>query len=695
MSKQTGSGHPETERDPVSEELHGETIVDPYRWLEADDEAVSAWEDTQNRYTNEFVETDRREALRPAFEALAAHETFHVPVVRDGRYFQLIEAAGADQPRLTVRVTREGDPRTLVDPNDLGETVSLGWFVPDPDGDRVVYGLMEGGTEEYDVCVLDVDSGEIVDRIDDVGRCGEFSVAWDDDGFYYQSTGSADDGALLEKELRYRELGGDDRFVTDDIPERRWPNVHVDRESGLVLVALGELASDTELYVLDGDELVPLVTDVDASLAPLVHAGRVYLNTNHEAPRFRLLGADVEDILARVGDGEPGLDAFETVVSESDDVLTQVVPAGDGLAIHRIRDARSVVSLHDVEGERRHELSLPEFVGVPRGGLAGDGDTDEVVFGLQGFDRPSSIVHADAGSDAGPDDWAVVQSPEFPPSLDPREGLDLTVDRLWVDSTDGATVPVYVVHRSDLDPDGVAPTVLYGYGGFRIPLLPSFGPFRSQFLADGGVFAVACLRGGLEFGEEWHEDGHREHKHHTFDDFEAAGEALIEAGYTNTETLAGMGGSNGGLLVGAALTRRPDLFGAIVCGVPLLDMLRFHRFLLGETWTPEYGSPEDPEEFEWLRAYSPYHNVEETDYPATLFHTAAGDTRVHPGHARKMAALVQHETTGDAPICFRSDAETGHGMGTPTSLVVEQQLDRWTFVYETFDVEPTVELDEP
>ncbi len=693
MRTQSTDGPPETEREPVSEELHGETIVDPYRWLEASDETVSAWEDAQNAYTDEFVGTDRRETLRPAVEALADHETFHVPVVRGDRYFQLIEATGADQPRLTVREDRDGAPRTLVDPNELGETVSLGWFVPDSDGDRVVYGLMEGGTEEYDIRVLDVESGELIDRLDDVGRCGEYSVAWTDGGVYYLSTGSAADDSLLEKELRYRELGGEDRCVTTEIPERRWPHVQVDRDTGLVLVALGELASDTELYVLDGDDLVPLVTEADTTLDPLVHEGRVYLTTNHDAPRFRLLGADAETILGLVGetDGEPGLNAFETVVPESDDVLTQVAPAGDGLAIHRIREARSVVSIHDGTGENRYELSLPEFVGVPRGGLTGSPDGAEVAFALQGLDRPPAIVHADVSAEAGPDDWTAVQSPEFPAPFDPRADLDLTVDRLWVDSTDGATVPVYVVHRADLALEGDAPTVLYGYGGFRIPQLPSFDPYRGPFLAAGGVFALACLRGGLEFGEEWHEAGHREHKHRVFEDFEAAGEALIEAGYTNSDRLAGMGGSNGGLLVGAALTRRPGLFGAIVCGVPLLDMLRFHQFLLGETWTPEYGSPEDPDAFEWLRAYSPYHNVEEADYPATLFHTAAGDTRVHPSHARKMAARVQHATTGDAPICFRSVEETGHGVGTPTSLEIEQQLDRWTFIYEMLDVESTAD----
>ena len=716
------SSPPPTDRTDTVETLHGEEIADPYRWLEATDERVAAWEAAQNEYTDAFVETETREALRPRFEALAHHETYHLPTPRGGRYFQRIEAADADQPRLTVRERLDEEPRTLVDPTDLGETTALSWAVPDRSGELVVYGLMDGGTEAYDLRVIEVEGGEEVDRIDDVGRCGPSAVAWDDAGFYYLATGSAADDTLLEKELRYRSTDGDDRFVTegtdrlvtDEIPERRWPHVQVDRTSGLVLVSLVELASDTELFVLDrngdeeGDEagtLVPLVTDVDAALDPLVHDGRVYLRTNHEAPRFRLLGADAVGLLEMVANGTGGssvgdevsdeidsldaFDAFDTVLPEGDDVLYGVVAAGDGLAVHRLRDAASVVSLHDADGTERHELSLPGYAGVARDGLAGNPDGPEAFVAVGGFDRPTGIVHADVGSDAGPDDLTVVQDPGLPVELDPRAGLDLTVERRWVDSRDGTRVPVYVVHRADLEPDGDTPTVLTGYGGFRIPRLPGFDPYRLAFLADGGVFAQACLRGGLEFGEEYHERGSRAHKHHVFEDFEAAAEGLVEWGYTNPARLAIWGGSNGGLLVSAAMTRRPELYGAVVCAVPLCDMLRFHRFLLGATWTPEYGSPDDPDAFEWLRAYSPYHNVVKTDYPATLVLTAAGDTRVHPGHARKMAARLQAATTGDAPICFRSDDEAGHGVGTPTSLEVEQQLDRWTFVYEMLGVEST------
>jgi prolyl oligopeptidase len=672
--------HPETAREPVTDTLHGETIEDPYRWLEADDERVTAWEQRQNEYTDTVVDTPARDALEPAFEELGWRENYALPTVRGGRYFQRIEAADAEQPRLTVRDDPDGDPRTLVDSMAFDETTSIQWFEPNLDGTLLVYGLMDAGTEQFDLRILDVDTGEVVERVDDVGRCQ--GVSWDEAGFYYSATGTADEGGQLDKAIRYHSLDGEDRLVTDDFAPERWPSIQVGHDSGVVLVTVGELGSDADLFRLTDGALEPVITDVDAPLRPMLHDGQVYVQTTYDASRGQVLGIDA----AALGD-VAGIQDFETLVPERQDVLQMLTPVGDGFALQRIRDARSVVSLHDADGTHRYDLSLPEMAGIVRGGLAGSRDSPELFTQVSALDMPSSIVHAEAGPDAGPDDWTVVQSPTLPDDLDPREGLDLTVERRWVDSTDEASLPVYVVHRADVEPDGDAPTVLYGYGGFRIPMLPSLDPYCLPFLADGGVFALACLRGGLEFGEEWHEDGSRATKEHTFDDFEAAAEMLVDAGYTNEDRLAARGGSNGGLTVGAALTRRPDLFGAVLCAVPLLDMLRFHRFLLGQAWTGEYGSPENEDEFEWLRSYSPYHNVEERPYPATMFATAAGDTRVHPSHARKMTARIQHATTGDDPICYHSVDETGHGTGTPTSLEIEQNLDKWAFLYETLDVD--------
>lgn len=673
--------YPETERESFTETLHGETFEDPYRWLEGDDERVTEWERRQNEFTDSIIQTARREALAPTFEQLGWRENYFLPTVRGGRYFQRIEAADAEQPRLTVRDGPDADQQTLVDPTTFDETTALQWFEPNWDGSLVVYGLNDAGTEQYDLHVVDSDTGEIVERLTDVGRCN--GVAWDEHGFYYTSTGAADEGEQLDKELRYHELNGDDRLVTAAFDPERWPMVQVGPDSGVVLVTSSELGTDSELFVLVDDDLEPVLTDLDSPLSVTVNGGRVYVHTTYDAPRGQVFGIDA----AAVGEADSLAD-FELVLREAEAVIQQVAPVGDGLAVHRIRDASSVVSIHERDGAERYELTLPTLSGIPRQGLRGSRDSPELFLSLQSFERPKSIVYVETGSESGPDDWAVVQSPTLPTELDPQAELDLTVERHWVESTDGASVPVFTVHRADRELDGNAPAILYAYGGFRIPQLPSLSPYRLPFLRDGGMFAMACLRGGSEFGEEWHEQGSREHKEHTFDDFEAAAEYLVDAGYTTTDRLAASGGSNGGLTVGAALTRRPELFGSAICSVPLLDMLRFHRFLLGQAWTGEYGSPENETEFAWLRSYSPYHHVEECPYPATLFATAAGDTRVHPAHARKMTARVQQATTGDDPVCYHSVEETGHGTGTPTSVQIEQALDKWAFIYETLDITP-------
>jgi len=383
---------PETDRDPVTEEFHGEVVSDPYRWLEADSEAVADWEAHQNAFTDTVVETERRESLAPAFEALGSRASYFLPTVRGGRYFQRIEGADADQPALTVRERVDGSPETLVDPAGLGETTALQWFAPDRTGEHVLYGLIDAGTEQYDLRVRAVSDGEVVDRIDDVGRCNPESVAWDDDGFYYLTTGAAGDGDQLDKALRYHALGGEDRLVTAAFEPERWPTVQTDRETGLVVVTVGELAAESELYVLTETGLDPVVTGHDAMVEPLVHDGQVYALTGHDAPRRRLLGTDAASFPEA-----DGLDDLETVVPESGDVLLDVTPAGDGIAVSKLRDAQSALSLHRPDGTERHEVSLPAFAGIPRDGIEGSDETAEVFVRLTGLDRPESVVHVEAG----------------------------------------------------------------------------------------------------------------------------------------------------------------------------------------------------------------------------------------------------------------------------------------------------------
>ncbi len=663
---------PDTEREAVVDEYHGEEVVDPYRWLEGDGDRVEEWIDRQNEYADEYLETDTREHLRPEFESLARTTDYGTVVVRGGTYFTRIEGPDENHPRLLVREGRDGDWRVLVDPNEW-DGASLDWYLPSPDGELVAYGVAEGGTENYDLRVIDLD-GELVDAVDDAGRLTPFGIAWLEDGYCYQPTGDAGGGGQLEKELRRRLLDGTDDEIPADVDPGE--SMHLESaEDGTVVVGMTELSGATDLYVRPPGEtdLQPAIVGEDATFYPEVHRGRVYLRTTHGAPNRRVLAGDVEQFL----DGELDPADLDAAVPERDATLESFAPAGDHLVVHHQRDAHSLLSVYDPEtGERVREVDLDGYVSVE--GLSGNREAPEFFYRVEGFDRPPAVVRGDPGTG----ETSVVNAPEI------EVESDLVVAQEWFESADGTEVPAFVVHREGIEPDRSNPAVVYGYGGFRINMTPGFRRFYLPFIQAGGVYVQAVLRGGAEFGEEWHEAGMRGNKQNVFDDFYAVAEGVLDRGYADPQRLAAVGGSNGGLLVGAALTQRPALWRAAVAVVPVLDMLRFHEFLLGEAWTAEYGSSEDPEAFEWLSEYSPYHNVAEREYPATLLRTAASDTRVDPAHARKMAVRLQANQTADAPVVLRTITETGHAMGKPTDLVVREQLDDWTFLFDRLGIDP-------
>jgi prolyl oligopeptidase len=696
---------PDTPERPVTDDYHGDEVVDPYRWLEGDDEDVQDWIAAQNEYVDAVLDTDAREALRPRFEALAEAVEYETVTVRGGRYFQRIERgpsetarggggdseersasgrasgqrpraeaaeAGDDHPVLTVREAVDADRRVLVNPNEWDGPRSMDWFVPSLDGALVAYGVAEGGDEQYDVVVLDVDAGEEVLTVRDAGRTGPVSFAWTDGGFYYGWTGSMGDGRQLDKAVRYRRLDGGETTVTDEFAEREWPRLHTGPDGETVLVGKSELSGGDEVFVLRDGDLRPVVGDDEATFTPHAARDAVYVETEYGAPRGRVLRCPLD----RLADGPLDPDDLETVVPEGDGVLRSVTLAGEHLVAHHHVDAHSRLTVHDRRDPGKgRELSLPGFVAVD--GLSGNPDAPECFYRVQGFDRPPSVARADL--DAG--STRVLDEPDVPVDV------DVTVKQHWFESADGTEVPAFVAHRKGRNRDGDNPAVVYGYGGFRINLPPGFDRFRLPFFADGGVWVQVNARGGAEFGEAWHRAAMRERKQRTFDDFLAAAEGVVDAGYTRPERLACWGGSNGGLTVGAAVTQRPDLFRAAIAAVPLEDMLRFHEFLIGEAWTTEYGSPDDPDAYEYIRAYSPYHNVEARGYPATLFTTGAGDSRVHPAHARKMAARMQAAQTADRPVLLRTRDDTGHGTGKPTSMLVAEKLDEWGFVYDQLGVE--------
>jgi prolyl oligopeptidase len=693
---------PETERREVVEELHGEAISDPYRWLEADTEAVRSWVERQNVYADQCLDTDARDRLRPRMEARADVPEYGVVTAREKGYFQRVEAAADDRAKLVVRETLDADPRVLADPNEWAETESMDWFYPSPDGALVAYGVAEDGQENYDVTVLDVATGDPVAVVHDCGRAIPNGIAWTDSGFYYNTTGSADEGSQLDKAIRYHELpdwGGssetpddpaetmaaEDPILIDDVGEHVIAQLEID--DGRLVVAYHQGWTHTSVYrwepaesapdgrdgeapdATDG-ELVRLVADAEASFVPVVSDGTVYLLTDYDAPHSRVLACEVD-----ATEADP--DELREVVPETEATLKDLVLAGDSLVVHRQRDAHSSLAVYDSDGDHRHDVTLPGYSAIAREELAGHPDAPAFFVRAQSFVQPPWVARGDAETG----DLETLNQ------RDGRSDADVVVDQQFFESADGTEIPAFVVHREDIELDGDTPTVLYGYGGFRLNQTPSYDRFRMSFLEDGGVYVRANLRGGAEYGEEWHQAGRRENKQNVFDDFYAVAEGLIDRGYTRPQKLAAKGRSNGGLLVGAAITQRPDLFGAASCGVPLLDMLRFHEFLLGESWTIEYGHPDESEDFAFLREYSPYHNVESgVEYPATLFETAAGDTRVHPSHARKMTALLQAQNASDEPILLRTETGTGHGVGKPTSMEVDEHVDRWGFLYDQLGV---------
>lgn len=783
---------PATPREPADEQLHGVTITDPYRWLESDDERVAEWTDAQNGHTASVLDGDVRDRLAERFAELAERPDYDVPTPAGDRYLQRVREADAEQPSLVVREEPDGEARVLANPDDWSDegTVSIDWFVPDPDGTYVAFGVAPGGTEQYDIRVLEIATGETVDGVPDVGRGGARGFAWTDDGFFYTRTGDAgvggdgepertetgtdgedtdDADSQLDKEIRFHELGADpgaDRLVTDDVGKRVYPVLDAADDTLVVVFSSGWDRSD--VYALEADptdhgadlSLHPVLTGYDAVFAATVHDGVCYFRTDHGATHSRVLAAPL-DALGRGAssargvssdrdgndageddvDGDAAPDALDPdelveVVPETDAVLREIVAADGWLVAHSHREAHSIVETFaiadgadggcvgdgDAGADGADDGDADERGGTDRAasdggageGVAIDHDTEEggrgdvpdvephgeidldpfssvgaieaadgvAYFTEQSFDRPATVQAAELTTG----DTRVLQAPES--GFD----VDVGVSQEWFTSADGTDMPAFVVRRTGVEPDGTAPAVLTGYGGFRVNRTPTFDRFLEPFLDAGGVFVLATLRGGTEFGEEWHEAGRREHKQHTFDDFLAVAEGLIDRGWAAEDRLGITGGSNGGLLVGAALTQRPDLFAAVLCRVPLLDMLRFHRFLLGETWTTEYGSPEDPLAFEYLREYSPYHNVEETEYPATLLTTASGDTRVHPSHARKMAARLQRRTTGGDPILLRVRDDAGHGVGKPRSMVVEEQAEQWAFLFRFLDVDVDVDV---
>lgn len=668
--------YPPSRVEPVVETLHGVPIADPYRWLEAGDDAEThAWTAAQNAWTEAYLaRVPERAALRARLAELLAIGALGTPAPVHGRLLYQAREGTQDQPVLYVRDGVAGPDRIALDPNalDAHGTTALDWFQPSPDGRWLAYGVSADGSERSVLHVLGLDTlQEQPDRIPHTRAC---DVAWlpDGTGFYY--TRYPAPGEVAEGEEQYHRavyfhaLGEDsagDPLVFKPAQKEFWAGVALSDDGRWLQVGVARTFDQTDLYVMDrvaGGPFVAVAEGLPNSFDGQIVRGTLYLRTNLDAPTYRLFAVDP---------ARPSRAAWrELVPMRRDAVLSSVTVTATHLVLDYLEQAASRLRVAELDGTGVRDVALPTFGSLY--GIGAEPDGTEFYYGFSSYTVPPSVYRYDltAGTSTL---WRRVEADVVPERFRVRQVTYASKDR--------TPVTMFLVHRWDLDPDRPHPTYLTGYGGFNISLTPSFSRSLLLWLERGGIVAVPNLRGGGEYGEAWHQAGMLDRKQNTFDDFIAAAEWLIAEGATTPALLAAAGGSNGGLLMGAVLTQRPELFRAVIVQVPLLDMLRYQRFLIARLWIPEYGSSDDPEQFRWLHAYSPYHHVRDgVDYPAVLLATAASDSRVDPMHARKMAARLQAASASDRPVLLRLEAKAGHGAGKPVSKVLEELTDTWSFV---------------
>lgn len=669
---------PQTPRENVVDDLHGTKVTDPYRWLEADaTERVREWTDRQNARTRAVLDQlPQRAAFASRLRELLSVGLLSTPRPLAGRIFHTRREGEQKQAVLYVRDSIRGADRALIDPNtfDREGLVTLDWYYPSPDARYVAYGLSRGGDEMSTLHVVETATGKALpDRIQHTQRS---TVAWIDGGFFYTvhpapgSVAAGDENYY--RRVRYHRLGDDpasDELVFGEgRPKEDILGVTASADGRWVLFTAFKGWARSDLYLLDRGHperrLVTVMEGEDAIAEGFVLDGRIWLRTNLDAPNYRVVSVACES---------PAVSRWETVIAEGQDVIESFDRTRDRIAVLRLVRATSRLATYDLRGNDEREIPLPSLGAIEI--VEGEHDGDRIGYTFQSFTQPPIAFVADPRTGA----VSEVVRLRMPDRLDVAS---IAVEQIAYASLDGTDVTMFLVHRKDVRPTGAVPTVLTGYGGFNISRTPLYSAGAAAWVEAGGLFAMPNLRGGGEYGETWHRAGMLANKQNVFDDFHAAAEALIARGWTDARHIGIVGGSNGGLLVGAALTQRPDLFAAVYCAVPLLDMLRYQNFRIARFWIAEYGSAEDPAQAEWLRKYSPYHNVRAgVRYPPVLFTTADGDSRVDPMHARKMAALLQAQSEDpDSVVLLRVDRDAGHGIGKPLDKQVDDFADQYAFI---------------
>ena len=683
----TSLSYPPSPRHDQVDFYHGVAVPDPYRWLEDPQSAASRqWIEAQNQVTSAYLETlAGRSAIGDRLTQLWNFERYSTPFKQGGRYFYFKNDGLQNQSVLYTLPSLEAEPRMLLDPNTLSEdgTVSLSGMAVSENGAYLAYGLSSAGSDWVEWYVRDIATGvDTDDRLQWVKFSGA-SWSHDHQGFFYSRYDEPDETTKLEavnyyQKLYYHRLGnpqGDDVLVYDRPDQKEWGFGGGVTEDGRYLIISVWKGTDPNNLVFYKDlrapdsPVVELITEFEASYSFVDNEGSLFwFRTDLEAPKGRLIAIDI---------AQPERGAWQEIIPESDDTLEGVGLLNHQFVADYLKDAYTTIRIFSLTGELVREVALPGIGSA--GGFDGKRGDTETFYSFTSFTVPSAIYRYDMVTGQS----TLYRQPEV--DFDPAA---YTTTQVFYESKDGTHVPMFITHKTGLELNGQNPTLLYGYGGFSISLTPAFSVGNLVWMEMGGIYAVPNLRGGGEYGEEWHQAGTKLHKQTVFDDFIAAAEWLMAAGYTSPAKLAIMGGSNGGLLVGACMTQRPDLFAVALPAVGVMDMLRFNQFTIGWAWESDYGSPQNEAEFRALYAYSPLHNLKPgTAYPATLITTADHDDRVVPAHSFKFAAALQAAHQGAAPVLIRIETKAGHGAGKPTAKVIEEVADKWAFLAANLGME--------
>lgn len=682
---------PPTPARPQTYELHGQKITDNYLWLEGDADPqnmgkitpeVATWTDSQNGYTRQVLDNlPGRKALEARLTPLMEIGSISAPVMRGNRYFYSQREGDQKQARLYVREGHKGEPRLLLNPDDLDASglTTVSWSVPSENGKLLAYGTYSKGDENTTLNLLDVDARTKL-PLTIPGKVG--GVAWmpDNSGFLYRSLQDVKNpysGQVMFHKMG-TEVAADMQLFRQFTKEENeklattyGPGGGLSRDGKWLVLSYATDTRNNDLWVADFAEVrktgtvekTPIVVGEPAASGGTIVGDILYMQTTLDAPNGRVVAVDLKN--------PSKANWKELIPTRQDAVMQSVDVAKDVIAVDYLVNAATTIELFDLTGQSRGNLKLP---GIGSAGISSSEDRNEAFVSFSSYNYPPSIYRIDltkAGDE--PELW---ERPEVP--IDPST---VDVKQEWYTSKDGTKISMFIVHKKGLKLDGTNPTILYGYGGFNIPMTPNFGAAMFTWFEDGGVYAVANLRGGGEYGKDWHDAGRLDKKQNVFDDFAAAAQYLVKTGYTNPARLAVLGGSNGGLLTGAFVTQHPDLCAAAIVAVPLLDMLRYQDFLMARYWVPEYGSAENKDQFAFISKYSPYQNVKPgTKYPAVMLTAGENDARVHPMHARKMTAALRAATTSDKPILLWVDREAGHGAGKPLHLRVRDAADQRIFL---------------